>query len=253
MTQELLRCIVELCEQMVCSGAEVYRVEDSIERMCTGYGAVRVDAYVTTSNIVVTAEMEDGREFTHTRRIKSSSVNIEKLHRLNALARQITATTPTSEEFRSKLEQAERVRTYSFWEQIVFYAVIAGSFTVFFGSRSLRETAASFLIGGVVGFLVLKAEKHSVNKMMVRFFCSAVFSTLAFMCLHFGLVDSVDNIIIGNIMSLIPGVGFTNALRDLFAGDTMTGILRAIEAILLASCMVLGYIAIAYIYGGLAV
>ncbi|MBR5903801.1 MAG: threonine/serine exporter family protein, partial [Clostridia bacterium] len=47
MTQELLRCIVELCEQMVCSGAEVYRVEDSIERMCTAYGAVRVDAYVT--------------------------------------------------------------------------------------------------------------------------------------------------------------------------------------------------------------
>ena len=252
MTQELLRCIVELCEQMVCSGAEVYRVEDSIERMCIAYGAVRVDAYVTTSNIVVTAEMADGREFTHTRRIKSSSVNIEKLHGLNSLARQVTRDTPDVEEFRCRLEQAEHVRTYSFWEQILFYALIAGSFTVFFGSRSLKETLASAVIGGFVGILVLKAEKHSVNKMMVRFFCSAVFSTLAFLCLHFGLVKSVDNIIIGNIMSLIPGVGFTNALRDLFAGDTMTGILRAIEAILLASCMVLGYIAIAYIYGGVA-
>lgn len=252
MTQELLRCIVELSEQMVCSGAEVYRVEDSIERMCVAYGAVRVDAYVTTSNIVVTCEMADSREFTHTRRIKSSAVNIEKLHALNSLAREVTRDKPDAEDFRARLKNAEDIKTYSFWEQLLFYAVIAGSFTVFFGSRSIRETLASFVIGGVVGFLVLKAEKHNVNKMMVRFFCSAVFSTLAFLCLHFGLVSDVDNIIIGNIMSLIPGVGFTNALRDLFAGDTMTGILRAIEAILLASCMVLGYIAIAYLYGGIA-
>ena len=252
MTQELLRCIVELCEQMVCSGAEVYRVEDSMERMCTAYGAVRVDAYVTTSNIVVTCEMADGREFTHTRRIRSSSVNIEKLHALNSLARQVTRETPTAADFREGLERAEHVRTYSFWQQIFFYALIAGAFTVFFGSRSIRETAASFVIGGIVGALVLMAEKYSVNKMMIRFFGSVVFSTLAFVCLHVGFVRDVDNIIIGNIMSLIPGVGFTNALRDLFAGDTMTGILRAIEAILLASCMVLGYIAVAYIYGGVA-
>lgn len=252
MTQELVHCIVELAEQMVCAGAEVYRVEDSIERMCAGYGAVRTDAYVTTSNIVVTAESADGQAYTHTRRIHSSAVNIEKLHRLNGLAREVTAQKPDADDFRIRITEAANCKVYSFWEQILFYALIAGSFTVFFGSRSIMETAVSFVIGGLVGILVLKAEKYNVNKMMVRFFCSAFFSTLAFLSLHIGLVQDVDTIIIGNIMSLIPGVGFTNALRDLFAGDTMTGILRAIEAILLACCMVLGYIAIAYLYGGVA-
>ena len=251
MTQELIRCIIELAEQMVCAGAEVYRVEDSIERMCTAYGSVRTDAYVTTSNIVVTAETADGQVLTHTRRIKSSAVNIEKLHRLNNLSRRVTATVPDAGDFHRQIMEASRCKSYSFWEQVLFYALIAGSFTVFFGSRSIAETLVSFVIGGLVGILALKAEKYNVNKMMVRFFCAFFFSTMAFLCLHAGIIDSVDTVIIGNIMSLIPGVGFTNALRDLFAGDTMTGILRAIEAILLACCMVLGYIAVAYIYGGL--
>jgi uncharacterized membrane protein YjjP (DUF1212 family) len=30
-------------------------------------------------------------------------------------------------------------------------------------------------------------------------------------------------------MTLIPGIGLTNALRDLFTGDSIAGLLRAIE------------------------
>ena len=59
------------------------------------------------------------------------------------------------------------------------------------------------------------------------------------MLLH--LISCPDYIIIGNIMTLIPGVGFTNALRDLFVGDMFTGTIRTVEAVLLAIAIAVGF------------
>ena len=44
----------------------------------------------------------------------------------------------------------------------------------------------------------------------------------------------VDNILIGSLMTLVPGVAITNALRDLFGGDLLSGMARTTEAILTA-------------------
>ncbi len=41
-------------------------------------------------------------------------------------------------------------------------------------------------------------------------------------------------------MLLIPGIAFTNSLRDMFSGDTITGLIRCMEALLLALVVGLG-------------
>ena len=46
--------------------------------------------------------------------------------------------------------------------------------------------------------------------------------------------------IFGNIMLLVPGVAFVNALRDMIGGDMMSGILRVCESILLAVFLAAG-------------
>ena len=59
----------------------------------------------------------------------------------------------------------------------------------------------------------------------------------------------VDKVIIGNIMTLIPGIGLTNAIRDLFTGDSIAGLLRSIEAVLTALSIAAGYYLVA-VQGG---
>ena len=100
---------------------------------------------------------------------------------------------------------------------------------------------------GVVSWLT---SRFMGNKLLERFVCSAVASISAFSCYKMGIIPSVDNVIIGNIMSLIPGIGLTNSLRDLFTGNSITGILRSIEALLLAVAIAGGYILTAYLFGG---
>ena len=79
--KEVLTRVMDIGEQMMFSGAEVHRVEDSIKRMCLALGAHRVDVFIITSDMITTIYTEDGRDYTQTRRIISSGTDIERLHR----------------------------------------------------------------------------------------------------------------------------------------------------------------------------
>ena len=49
--REYLSCAMDIGEQMLISGAEVHRAEESIRRMCTAFGAERVDIFIITSSM----------------------------------------------------------------------------------------------------------------------------------------------------------------------------------------------------------
>ena len=81
---------------------------------------------------------------------------------------------------------------------------------------------------------------------------SFVSAGAAYIAYNIGIVTDVDEIIIGNIMTLIPGIGLTNALRDLFTGDSIAGLLRTIEAVLTALAIAAGYFVLVITMGGVA-
>ena len=97
---KLLQAILDIAEEMLVCGAEVSRVEDSIERMCTAYGCTRVNAFIITSNIQVTMEDPDENIVTQIRRIVRNNVNFDKLDYLNDLSRWICREKPSVTEIR---------------------------------------------------------------------------------------------------------------------------------------------------------
>ena len=54
---------------------------------------------------------------------------------------------------------------------------------------------------------------------------------------------------IGDIMLLIPGLMSTNAIRDVLIGDTLSGIIRLIAALLLAAALALGFMGAIILFG----
>ena len=100
----LLTCILEILEMMVESGAEIYRVEESAVRVCKAYGMERVDIYATTSNIIISVE-DGGTIKSHTRRVKQINTDIERVHRLNELVRNMTANTPSISEIAEEIKE----------------------------------------------------------------------------------------------------------------------------------------------------
>ena len=245
---KLLSLVMDIGEQMLISGAEVHRVEESIKRMCVALGAKRVDIFIITSSMIATVFDDDGKTYSQTRRITVAITDFEKLHRLNQLSRKICNQNLSLEEIKNEYDLAIKSKEYPFWVECICYSIISGAFTVFFGG-SIIEMLVSLVIGFSIRFGILFSDMVVGNKIFSKFICSVFATLLAFLAVRINIIANVDKVIIGNIMTLIPGVGLTNALRDLFTGDSIAGLLRCIEALLMALAIASGYFLVTILGG----
>ena len=248
----LLDCAMEIGEMMLISGAEVHRVEDSMLRICHALGAVRADVFIIPSSMICTVHSSDGDVKTQTRRVLSLRPDYHKLERLNQLSRRICSEGMTYEEIRAELESIRRSKNYSFGVVTLGYAAVAGGFAVFFGG-DMRQFLVAVLISLILRFVILFSEKTLKNIIFTKIVTAFTLTALAFLFVRLGFIGRTDEVIIGNIMLLIPGVGFTNALRDLFTGDSIAGIWRCMEALLSALAIAAGYFLFVLITGGVAI
>ncbi len=240
--------VMDIGEQMLLCGAEIHRVEDSMERMCSSLGATDIDVFIITSSMVVTIHTSEGY-FTQTRRIVSAGNDMERLHRLNQLSRDICGGKLSLDDIKKRLSNIGKQKKYPFWTEIASYIFIVGAFTVFFGGNTHDALTAAF-IGAILRFVVLLIDKFEINKIFGKLVCSFTATVFAFLAMKLDLITNIDKVMIGNIMVLIPGVGLTNAMRDLFVGDSVSGLLRLIEAILATLAIAAGYFLFVFLSEG---
>lgn len=238
--EQQLNIICDIAEQMLKSGAEVHRVEDSVARMCSAIGAARADVFIITSSIVVTIFDGEQCTYTQTRRIDTIGTDMEKLHRLNNLSRRICNEEMSDLDMSREYEEIVRIRTYPVWLEFMVYGFIGAAFCLFFGGTVL-EAPIAFVIGVYLRLVTYLSDKLHMGRIFCRFVCSFSATALAYSVYRFGGIPTPDYVIIGNIMVLIPGIGLTNALRDLFVGDSIAGLLRFVEAVLTALAIAAGH------------
>ena len=249
--QNYFELIVDIGESMLISGAEVHRVEDSIERMCSAVGFPRTDVFIITSCMFASVYSDSGN-FTQVRRVRSMRADLDKLHRLNALSREICSEHLSFEDALEKFKVIKARRHNTFWYEGLAYVLIAGGFTMFFGG-GLAEAGISALLGFLLCNLVYLLDRARLNKVFAKF-VGAFFVTLgAYLSIRLGLIPGMDKVIIGNIMLLVPGVVFTNGFRDLLLGDSISGWLRLSEALIQTLAMAAGYLVFMFITGGAVV
>jgi uncharacterized membrane protein YjjP (DUF1212 family) len=237
---EYLYRVLDIGQYMLQCGGEVSRVEDSIRRLCIAFGAERADVFTITSSIVVTIYARRFGAVTQTRRITGSSYDLQRLEQLNQLSRKICAEHLSLGETEQELEQILATPSYGFRVQLLTYVLVSASFSLFFGGSWL-DAVASGIIGVGLKCLDRLIRRTEANAFLSALLCSCLGGLLAGLAVRFHLGDSVEMISIGNIMLLIPGVALTNSLRDMFSGNTISGLMRFIEAILLALTIAFGF------------
>lgn len=241
---KLLYYALHIGEQMLICGAEVNRVEDSITRICKAYGIERVDVLTITASIIATIYGEEFGSITQTRRIQGQRINLNKLDLLNHLSRTICDTTPELSYIKDELYRINSINDYPFFIQAAVYALVSGSFTLFFGG-TFQDMLVSALIGIFLKYVETLFRKFQIYNFFLVIICSAFGGFMAYLSVKLDLGTNVDKISMGNVMLLIPGIPLTNAIRDMFQGDTITGLLRFCEAVLIAVCVAAGFAAAA--------
>ncbi len=249
--EKLLKCALDIGEQMLICGGEVHRVEDSIRRICIACRAKRIDLFTITSSIIATIVDENGNIYTQTREVKGAVPDMEQLDKLNELSRRICKEGSIPDNFEEQFERIKHGKKHPKWVELLANAVMAASFTLFFGGL-VKESCYAFIAGCIIYFATLFAEKTHMNNVFSKLLASMAAAVYTFAVFKAGLIPAVDKMMIGCIMLLIPGTGLTNALRDLFVGDSIAGMLRTTDAVLSTLAIAAGYFAVTFIMGGVA-
>lgn len=237
---KLLNLSMEIGYQLMISGAEIYRAEDSVGRLLRAYGLDSGEVFAIPNCLNVSVLGTGGEPLTRIRRIPPHGTNIELLERYNALCRELCRDTPDYEDAMARLAAVPRGRhTYPLWAQMAGYFVGAFGFCLFF-KGGFVDALFSGVCGVAVGACLIAMSRVGSNVFFKTLAASAVSAVLAlgFAWLWPGL--NHDLIIIGAYMALVPGVAFTTALRDIMAGDMVSGIAKAAEGIFIAVAIVLG-------------
>lgn len=236
---ELLGCALKLgCRLLEC-GAEIYRVEESIRRMCLAYGAQSADVYAVPTAIIATVQMDSEHIVTQTCRINQRGTDLNQVAALNALCRMVCVSPVSYEQFQQKFERIEQQASYPNRLLCVACGGAAAFFTWLFDGN-ISEGMLAFLIGVVLQIYVFYSSRFGMHPMFTNLLGGIWISFAALIGMTLGLTANYDVVIIGAIMPLVPGLLITNSIRDMIAGDFMSGISRFCEALLIAAGIAAG-------------
>ncbi len=234
-------------ELLLRSGAEIFRVQETMERVARAYGVTEFNAYVL-SNAIFAAAVENGvRSETKLKFVPGTVTHFGRIAALNQLSREIAAgMVPEAEAFR-RAEEAARIPYTDGKLLILACAVGSACFSFLFGG-SLLDAAAALLCGAVLQVFLNVVDRRSASKFITNLAASALVALAAVALYALGLGNSLDKIIIGSIIRLVPGVALTTSIRDFLNGDYLSGTIRMIDAFLVGGCIAVGVGAVVMLY-----
>ena len=221
------------------SGAETFRVEDTIHRILLAYG-VECEVFAIPNSVSVSLEAANGKPLMIMRRIGFHGNDLEKMEKLNALSRQICTKKPAVDEAMEWLhETLASCRTYSTGAFYLGNVLVGIGFCLVFGG-ALSDCLWAGLIGLIIGLVTHFMDRREANPFFSTILASCLMALPAYAAAGLGWLKSPDAAIIGALMLLVPGLLITNSMRDIIYGDTNSGIFRIVQVVLTALAIALG-------------
>ena len=235
----LLDAVTELGYRLAMCGAETYRVEESINRTLAAYGIVS-EVYAIPNCLTVSLATEDGQSITRMKRIGYHGSDLDAVERYSNLSRRICAEHPDPKTVIEWIKQTDAQRTH-YKLPVYFISCFLGAFGFsYLFSAGFTDSLCAGACGLVIGIVGNFMQKLKVNPFFTTISSAFFMAIAAYLMSWLSICKNVDAVIIGALMSLVPGLLFTNAMRDIIYGDTNSGINRIVQVFLIAAALALG-------------
>ena len=244
-------------EIMLRSGAETYRVEDTIKHILdtagtSGAGSssesrndrteqdspVRTESLVMLTGIIVTIERPGQEAVTVMRRVHDRGTNMHRIVEVNEISRKYCAGELSAEETWEKLKSIKG-RQYTVWMYNIATVLVPAGFAPLFGG-GLREIPAAAAVGVLLAVVMTVGKRLRISSFILNMICAGGVAVAAMALKVWNPAFNMDTVIISGIMTLVPGVAITNAIRDTLRGDYISGGARALEAFVTAAAVAIG-------------
>lgn len=226
--------VIDVCllagKIMLQSGAETYRVEDTMIRIAEA-SQFSAQSFVTPTGIIFSVE---GEHKTNLVRVSERGIDLQKVTRVNTLSRSYCNGELGISQAYEELKRIETsTHAYPFLLQSVTAALASGCFLIMF-QGVWHDFLAALICGGLGFSFALYFHRLTKVKFFAEFLAALSIGLVSFLLVKTGIGEFQDKIIIASVMPLVPGLLITNAIRDLMAGHLVSGMSKGIEALLTA-------------------
>ena len=230
-------------ELMLRSGGETYRTEEFVEHTASALGAKDVSSFVTPPVVIASFTDKENHHHSAIRRVKDRRVNLRKLSQVNMLSRRLMnverRTNPDLIE--SILARISQSPDHSPFVVILAAALSSFCFAFVYGG-GLKEAVAAFFIGLILRVFLLWFETLPINSFISSICSGALIAVLSGAVVNFNLISSAVTVSTSVLMQVVPGLALVNSIRDLIAGDLVSGTARLMEACMVAAALSVGTI-----------
>lgn len=263
--EQALQLATEAGHILLENGAEISRVEETMERIAAAYGVEDESFFVLSNGIIATGQHYARAEF-----IPIKGTQLSRVVEVNQLSREVERRHPAGmaqdgvsvsrrdagapmpvPELASRLQAIRTAPGKPAWEIILGIALGVSAFSILFGG-SLTDAAVTLACGLLLGTFMAYVTPHLSRLIgnVAGGLVGGLLCILAVLLLSPSATLHLPNMIIGTIIALVPGVPFTNGIRDLANEDYIAGTTRLTDAFLAFLCIALG-VALAFIVEGL--
>lgn len=233
-SEDVLKFASDAGRVLLENGAEISRVEETMERIADNYGESGEKFFVLSNGIFTTGKSYANAEF-----IPIKGARLEKVVEVNQLSREIAAHKIPLPMAVEMLERIKNLPSKPVWEQFLGAGLGCAGFCIIFGG-SLLDCMASLCSALILYLFVLKVSTPNLSKTLGNI-CGGFIGTI--LCILFNLMvpqTNLGNMVVGTLILLIPGVPFTNGLRDVANEDYLAGITRLADALMMFLCIAIG-------------
>lgn len=235
------------------SGAEIRRVENTMERIIESKEGNKAHCNCTPGSVTATVAYPQGSSKTMILRINKINTDFKKIIRLNELSRRYTKQELTYDEAFLEIDAIENMRMPPLYLRSMLNALCCSGFTFIF-SPVLGDVIASLIVGFLAMMLYetifLKVELSSFMQTLIA---SLILAIMTYITCVMNIGNSANYMILGVTTPLLPGVETINAVRDIVESDYLSAVSRILHALLIGCAIAVGvgivYITVGY-FGG---
>ena len=233
--RRIMDFIMAAGETLLENGAEVFRVEQTMEIMARSFHLREFHVYVLTNGIFASAGTA---EIAEVRNVPVRTTHLGRVVAVNALSREIAAGGVTLDEAEHRLAEARRIPFPKGKTQLLAGMSGTACFALIFGG-TLRSALAAAVAGLAASAYLLFCGRHGVGGGFKTISTASLITLICILSCHL-LRTEASHAIIGTLMILTPGIAFTMGIRDFVQGDYLSGTIRMIDALLIAASIAIG-------------
>lgn len=227
--QEVLEVCLLAGKLMIEGGSEMYRVEDTMLRIAKNAGMDDPRVFATPTCVFMSL---DQGNLSQMQQIRDRNINLELVSRVNKVSRDFADKKIDFNEVQNKIKNIKKTSpVFPLWLQVIGAAALSATLMVLFMNNYDWIDFPAAALSGAVGYLAYVYTKRFTKFRFLSELIAAMVMGIVTVILSRTFTQmNTDNILIGALMTLVPGLAFTNALRDLFMGDLLSGVVRIFEA-----------------------